>query len=109
MPALPFELGSKTIVERSSQVRFDEAVDGTLRTIDRGATTYRQISCVVEALDDTDAESLEVFLDTNETMDIDVTVNGVSYRGRLLPSVPVAVRVIQARREVSFALWARRL
>lgn len=109
MATLPYNLSAKTTLARQSAIRADRAVDGTMRYIDMGATTYSRLSCYVEALDADDRDTLVLFLDTNETSEIDVAINGVTYRGRLMPSVPVSWRKVSGRYEVAFDLWARPL
>lgn len=107
MAALPYTLSEGTTLERMPSVRSGQAVDGTLRYVDLGATPWYRINCMVEALDDTDRDGLMAFLLTNKTAEIDVTINSVVYRGRLLPEANVRWQKSQGRSTVSFTLQAR--
>lgn len=85
MATLTYTLSEKTTVERLSPIRTSIATDGTMRYIDTGSDTWSRVACVVEGLTDTERDALMSFLDTNQTTEIDVVINSVTYRGRIIP------------------------
>lgn len=109
MATLPFDLSSKTSLQRRPATRTAIAVDGTLRQTNFSTTLYSRIDAVVESLDADDRDTLMAFLATNVTSEIDVTINGTTYRGRLMEDAAGTWRKTSGRYEVSFALWARAL
>lgn len=108
MAAFPNTLSSESNLVRKSAVRFSRAVDGTPRYIDLGAATYYQLNGVVEGLSESARDTLITWFDTNETSEIDFTINGTTYRGRLMPDED-----IQWEAEdpvvftVTFAAWVK--
>ena len=109
MAAFPNELSNGTTLERVSLVRPSRAVDGTMRYIDMGAATKYQIDAVVEGLTAVERDTLVDWLDTNETSDIDVTINSTTYRGQLVYDTPVKWTAEDVYFTVEFSLWAEKL
>lgn len=107
MPALTNTLSEKTSVSRLSPIRTSIAVDGTQRYIDMGATAWNRIACVVEALTDDERDTLMSFLETNETNEIDVVINSVTYRGRIIPNAAPKWSRNGSLNTVSWSLHAR--
>lgn len=109
MATLPFDLSSKTGFQRRPAFRTSVATDGTLRQLNFSSTLYSRIDAVVESLDATDRDTLMAFLETNLNSEIDVTINGTTYRGLLMEDSAGKWRKVSGRYEVMFALWARAL
>ena len=107
MPVLAYTLSDQTTLELVSTVRSSQAVDGTLRYVDLGASTWYRMNCSVDALNDTDRDALIAFLVANKTDDIDVVISGTTYRGRLVPESPPRWKKSQGRSSVAFVLQAR--
>lgn len=107
MSALPYDLSEQSSLEVVTAIRQSQAVDGTLRYVDMGSINWSRITCVVEALSDDDRDTLMAFLSTNETSDIDVLINSVTYRGKLMPSMPPRWSRSSGRNTVTFGMQAR--
>lgn len=107
MATLAYTLSEKTTLEVISQVRQSTAVDGTLRFLDLGATPWSRIMCVVEVLSDSERDLLMSFLDTNKTREIDVDINGTTYRGRIIPGESPRWTRASGLNTVTFGLQAR--
>lgn len=107
MASLPFDLSGSTSVTRQSGVIASMAVDGTQRYLDLGTVTWYRINCGVDALSATQRDTLIAFLDTNETSEIDVGINGTTYRGRLIPDAGVSWSFNRGLYNVTFAIQAR--
>jgi hypothetical protein len=105
--ALPFDLSEKTVIEPVSAVRSSTATDGTLRYQDFSSIAWRRIGCAVEALSDNDRDTLLAFLETNKTSEIDVSINGLTFRGRIIPAEPVKATKSSGRSTVTFGLKAK--
>ncbi|MEM1142722.1 MAG: hypothetical protein AAGI88_09070 [Pseudomonadota bacterium] len=107
MAVLPYQLSEATTLEDLSPIRGSEAVDGTMRYIDMGASTWSRINCVVEALTDTERDGLMTFLRVNRTAEFDVVINSVTYRGRQVPASNPRWSRSRALNTVTFALQAQ--
>ena len=112
MTVLPAQLSNQTSLQRVSQIRSSMAVDGTMRYIDMGATSYYRIDCVVEVLTHAERDTLIDWLEDNETLDIDVVLRtgGPTYRGQLFYDEDIAWEAQDGGLyTVTFALWAVKL
>ena len=88
MPALPagYEPTQSTRFARERSIVTDFAEDGSVRFVDFNTTNFANFRLVFEGLSVAERETLITFLDTNATNDVDIDINSVTYRGKLIDS-----------------------
>ena len=84
-----YSLSSKSRVSRRSNIISAESEAGTMRFIDLSATTRWLIIATLEALSETEMNTLVDWLETNSTTEIDLPVGVENYYGYVVPSAPV--------------------
>lgn len=104
MPALTYELSSKTNIKTLSNISESLAQNNTPRYINYGGDDWYQVDCVIEALTPSERDALIAFLQLYKTQDIDIDINGSTLRGKQIPRYSVTARSQDYLSTVTFSL-----
>lgn len=78
-----FYLTKDSDVSSSANVRHTVMDDGSLRTQELGSAVYDTIRCVLPFVSQSDYQTFRTFFVTNRAEDITMTLDGLSYIGRI--------------------------
>jgi hypothetical protein len=107
MTALAYSLSSKTSIELENNAVESIAVDGTPRYVDFGGEDWYTLKCEVEGLSPVERDDIVSFINSNRTSDIDVTINGTIYRGKIIPTTKVRIQQRDYLSTINFSMRAR--